>query len=197
MSFAPTRAIFIPRTTVKGRRGLAPLRSPFHRAARYGTFGSFRPAGAADQIPPHALAEPPRRRSCRSSASAPLPTKRPLSNFPAGPQNLVHFGAVQLRGFRQIQLCPFAARGALRAATAPPINMAFTLFAHHAEGGASSPFYVAIRYVAIRLPDHSAMITSNCRAHGLHHFVFSHDLIQKVGNFLGSCRREAACPQQS
>ncbi|MGB8897741.1 MAG: hypothetical protein WCC90_00130, partial [Methylocella sp.] len=91
---APTRAIFIPRTTVKGRRGLAPLRSPFHRAARYGTFGSFCPAGAADQIPPHALAEPPRRRSCRSSASAPLPTKRPLSNFPAGPQNLVHFGAV-------------------------------------------------------------------------------------------------------
>jgi hypothetical protein len=36
----------------------------------------------------------------------------------------------------------------------PPINMAFTLFAHHAEGGAPSPFYVAIR-----LPDHSAMIT--------------------------------------
>ncbi|PNE11877.1 MAG: hypothetical protein CR217_06180, partial [Beijerinckiaceae bacterium] len=82
-------------------------------------------------------------------------------------------------------------------ATAPPINMAFTLFAHHAEGGAPSAFYVAIRYVAIRLPDHSAMITSNCRAHGLHHFVFSHDLIQKVGNFLGSCRSEAACPQQS
>jgi len=117
-----------------------------------------------------------------------VPTKRPLSNFLAGPQNLVHFGAVhfgavQWRGFRQIQLCPFAAWRPGGAATAPPINMAFTLFAHHAEGGAPSAFYVAIRYVAIQLPDHSAMITSNCRAHGLHHFVFSHDLIQKVGNF--------------
>jgi hypothetical protein len=28
-----------------------------------------------------------------------VPTKRPLSNFPAGPQNLVHFGAVHSARF--------------------------------------------------------------------------------------------------
>jgi hypothetical protein len=146
--------------------------------------GDFRPLWCACRT-----AAPPR--SCRSSASAPLPTKRPFSNRrPAKSCPLRRGSIARISPDSTLPLC--RARRPGGAATAPPINMAFTLFAHHAEGGAPSPFYVAIR-----LPDHSAMITSNCRAHGLHHFVFSHDLIQKVGNFLGSCRSEAACPQRS
>jgi hypothetical protein len=46
---------------------------------------------------------------------------------------------------------PFAARSArspFRARIRPPINMVFTLFAHHAAFGAPSPFYVAIRLPA-------------------------------------------------
>jgi hypothetical protein len=95
--FRANARYFTPRITVTGRTQLASLRSQFHRAALDGTFGSLRPAGAADQRSMRL----PRR---RAAAILPLvgvrsgsPAKRPLSNFPAGPQNLGHFGAVQAR----------------------------------------------------------------------------------------------------
>lgn len=72
-------------------------------------------------------------------------TKRPLSNVPVGPQNRVDFNPPWFvsEDFARFSFAPlprFFTRSPWRGRDRRPINMAFTLFAHHTAGGALSPF---------------------------------------------------------